>query len=319
MGLMLLAFLMPITALADTITVGPSDCNYTHIWEALDVASSGDTIEVQSDIYYENVIVDKAVILRGIRGNNTGNGMPRICADGLRSAVKIIADGATVQGFIVSDSGSQRGDAGIEIISNNNTIVNNHVAFNQIGIHLISSFDNNITGNRIYKNRDDGTKLVDSGNNMIAGNYIFNNTKPDYAWWIGEEGGVSLLRSDENLIIGNYASNNEDVGILLENSDENILIRNFVDNNYYKGLYIGSTSANNLLYLNIISNNTGGNAVDYGEENQWDNGTIGNCYGDFDEPREGCRDPEGDGICNFAYEIPGGSNIDRYPLVFDTA
>ena len=66
--LMLLMLICPITALASTITVGPIGCNYTHIWEALDAANPGDVIEVQNGTYYEKLIIDRPIILRG---NNT--------------------------------------------------------------------------------------------------------------------------------------------------------------------------------------------------------------------------------------------------------
>ncbi len=42
---------------------------------------------------------------------------------------------------------------------------------------------------------------------------------------------------------------------------------------------------------------------------QWDNGIIGNRYGDFD-----CSDADEDGICDCEYEIQGGLSVDRYPL-----
>ena len=195
MILMLLVLLMPITALAATITVGPSGCNYTYIWDALDVANSGDTIEVQSGIYHENVIVDKTIILCG---NNTGSGMPIINANGRRSAVKLIANGTTLQGFMVGNSGGEPEDAGIKMISNNNTILNNYVAFNKNGIYSYSSAGNNIANNIISDNYDDGIYLGSAENNTFVDNIVQNNK---YC-------GIHLHHSINNTIIRNVFSNN---------------------------------------------------------------------------------------------------------------
>jgi len=43
--------------------------------------------------------------------------------------------------------------------------------------------------------------------------------------------------------------------------------------------------------------------------NQWDNGTVGNHYSNFD-----CTDADSNGICDSEYSIPGGESQDRYPL-----
>jgi parallel beta-helix repeat protein len=48
--------------------------------------------------------------------------------------------------------------------------------------------------------------------------------------------------------------------------------------------------------------------------NQWDNGTEGNHYDDFDEPSEGFIDNNGDGIGDVAHPIPGGVAVDHFPL-----
>jgi hypothetical protein len=48
----------------------------------------------------------------------------------------------------------------------------------------------------------------------------------------------------------------------------------------------------------------------------WDDGSLGNYYDDYE-----CLDGE-NGICGQSYAIPGGSNVDRYPLTlsyFDDA
>ena len=48
--------------------------------------------------------------------------------------------------------------------------------------------------------------------------------------------------------------------------------------------------------------------------NQWDNGTEGNHYDDFDEAAEGFIDKNADGIGEAAHPIPGGIAVDHFPL-----
>ena len=44
---------------------GSGDANFTGIQDAINDASDGDTIIVHSGVYYENVVVDKSVTVRG--------------------------------------------------------------------------------------------------------------------------------------------------------------------------------------------------------------------------------------------------------------
>lgn len=150
----------PITALASTITVGSSGCNYTHIWEALDAANSGDVIEVENGIYYEKLIIDIPIILRG---NNTV-----IDARGLRSPIELISDGITLEGLTIVNSGDENGDAGIKVSSNSNFILNNTIKNNKnYGIYLESSSKNVIQGNSISRNSNKGIYLEGSDNNFL--------------------------------------------------------------------------------------------------------------------------------------------------------
>lgn len=49
-------------------------------------------------------------------------------------------------------------------------------------------------------------------------------------------------------------------------------------------------------------------------QNRWDDGALGNHYGDFDEAAEGFTDADGDGIGETPHAIPGGGHVDRFPL-----
>ncbi len=340
----LVLILLSMIAEASTITVGPGRCDYTHIWEALDAANPGDTIEVQSGTYYENVIVDKRIILRGV---DTGAGSPVVDAKRLRSAITLVADGVRLEGFYATGSQSceKIEAAGIKVLSNNNIIANNTASNNGCdgialyrsknnilmcnnannnndGIYLDSSSNNTVTHNVANANGEDGIYLLASSENIISDNSVSGNLdgigltesddniiRDNYA---GRNlDGIGIWGSDNNNIVGNNASNNDYVGIGLGHCSKNTIVVNNASNNEYGLLLVHSND--NLLYRNSLIDNIGCNAHDNGA-NRWDDGAIGNLYGDFDEPREGCRDGDHDGICNFAYEILGGSNVDEHPV-----
>ena len=95
------------------ITVGKIGSNYTNIWEAIDAANPGDTIEVQSGTYYESIIIDKRLTLRGI---DTGKGLPVIDGSAKRDTVTLNADRIVLENFIITNSGNSFGnDAGSAI------------------------------------------------------------------------------------------------------------------------------------------------------------------------------------------------------------
>jgi parallel beta-helix repeat (two copies) len=280
MFLILMALVLHPTALATTITVGSSGCDYVTIWEAIDVANPGDTIEVQSDTYNENVMIDIQLILRGV---DTGGGLPVVDAGGRRDAITLYADGITIEGFIATNAGGDfSNDAGIKVTSNNNIVRNNYVTNNNAnGISLVGSSGNTVSGNTANDNTYYGIKLEESSNNIIKSNIANNNEYPS---------GIHLYYSDNNVVVGNTVCANGRYGI----------------NAYF--------SRGNLIYQNNLIDNEDGDAHEYPYPNQWDNGTIGNRYGDFDVPREGCKDRNNDGICDFEYTISGSSSVDRYPL-----
>lgn len=318
--LILLMLICPITALASTITVGPIGCNYTHIWEALDVANPGDVIEVENGTYYENLIIDKPII---IRGNNT-----IIDASSLRSPIELISDGITLEGLTIVNSGDEDNDAGIRVRSCNNSIINNNICFNNYGIYLEMSAGNVISGNSIHSNYNDGIYLLVSDNNTIDSNTIEYNTISYHSAYdmlmrvIVYPAGILLEESsNNNTINSNIIANNDGCGIKIWESNANYITNNYLEENYI-GIHINSNSYPNYIAGNHLLNNVEYNARDEylkgGNQNQWyvksDNLTIGNEYGDFNEPSEGCRDSDEDGICDFAYEIPGGNAIDKFPM-----
>jgi pectin methylesterase-like acyl-CoA thioesterase len=74
------------TASATTWSVdGSGGADFTRIQDAIDNAKDGDTILVYPGVYYENVVVDKLVTLKG-------NGQPVVDANGSDSAITLTED-----------------------------------------------------------------------------------------------------------------------------------------------------------------------------------------------------------------------------------
>ena len=90
------------TILNTTLYVGgDGPNNYTHIQDAINNASDGDTIFVYSGIYHENIIVDKSIIILGENAEET-----IIVGNGYENVVNITADNAIIKNFGIRNSGS---------------------------------------------------------------------------------------------------------------------------------------------------------------------------------------------------------------------
>jgi parallel beta-helix repeat protein len=147
---------------------GSGGSDFTGIQDAINNASAGDTIIVHSGVYYENVVVDKSVTLKGID-------QPVVDANSSGRAITLTEDRITLVGFNATNSGSSGSDVGIKVTSNNNTITGNNVSNNGVGIGLYYSSNNNtITGNNV-SNNGGGIGLYYSSNNKIYFNNFRNN------------------------------------------------------------------------------------------------------------------------------------------------
>jgi parallel beta-helix repeat protein len=178
---LILAVAISFTAAeAATITVGAEGCDYVSIQRAVEEANPGDTVSVQSGMYRENVVVDRALILLG---TDSGSGKPVVDGKGTGSSITLSADGVSLEGFVIKNGGF--GKAGIEVKSDKNQIANNLV-----------------TENRWY-----GISLSDSDENVISGNVISNNR---YGIWI--PAGSDSNRLTQNEFKDNANGNAVDAG-----------------------------------------------------------------------------------------------------------
>lgn len=272
------------------------------IIEGLDVVNSSDSgILIHSD---DNVI-------SGVSAN--GNGYVGIRLEG--------ANNNTVTDNDVNHNGAA--GIGLEDSRYNKILFNTARGNADTGIELEDSSENLIESNSISDSGNDGIELKGSKNNRILANYVTGNVD-GLCLELDSDGnqvshnnasyndlsGIIVRSSRDNLIENNEMAKNRE-GIFLEGSSNTIVRSNNASYNV-GGINLNYYSWENILYANQLIGNAEYEAYDESGRNQWDDGAAGNRYGDFDEPSEGCI--TSNGICNAAYEVRGGSSMDRYPL-----
>jgi len=207
----ILVLMMAILALppaeAAKITVGPEGCDHSSIQEAIDAASPGDVVSVQNGTYREALVVDKPIALRDA---GDGTDRPIVDAAGGGSAVTLLADGVTIEGFVLENGGF--GWAGIEVRSKENAIRGNLITDNRwYGIYLDGAegcvIEENViwnnkygiwinagsSGNLVSKNvlqENENRNAFDLGTNLWEGNFYddYDGSRPFY-----EVGGLSIV------------------------------------------------------------------------------------------------------------------------------
>ena len=275
-----------------------------YIQNLIDNASNGDTIYIPNGTYYENIIINKPISLIGEDKDTT-----IIYGNGSTDVVDISVDWINISGFTIRNSGLGWHEACIRIDSNYNTISNCIFTDCYDGLYLINVYSSIIKNNLFVASLNNSIELFSSNNNILLRNVINNSLQ-----------GVALWSSSNNTISNNIMSNNYD-GIYFINSRNNTIIDNNITSNNHHGISFSSSSNsnNNIIYHNNFINNAQ-NAYDI-ETNTWDNGYPfgGNYWGDYagDDLYSGPNQdiPGSDGIGDTPYNISGGDNLDRYPLM----
>lgn len=237
---------------AEANTVGPvsgDGVDYTSIQEAIDASEPGDVIYVLSGNYSETVDVNKSGIV--LKGVDTGEGKPIVSGDGVGSTVTLSADGCTLEGFVVMNSGNPH--AGIDVRSNGNALIGNTVRGNRgYGILVSNSTNNSVERNSISDNGFDGVFLDNSRANGISGSTINGNGM----------NGVRLLGSSENIISGSLIVHNGFYGTLVERSNYNRITDNTILHNIKGGIRLVDSTGNFIArnnYDDISAVNSEGN------------------------------------------------------------
>jgi parallel beta-helix repeat protein len=303
------------------VTAGVVDddggADFTSIQAAVNAASDGDTIEVASGAYVENVDVYKWLTLIG-----AGADVVTVQAASSNDHVfDVTADRVNITGFKVTGATGD-GKAGIYVGSGiaHSNISNSAASNNYYGIYLDRSSNNILTENTPSKNSMHGIRLAYSSGNVLRNNIVSSDNGCAILLYASVDnrlinndvsnsfqGIFMYTSSNDNVVSGNTASGNRQGGIYLEGNN-NTITGNIASNNDDFGIALESSS-NNTLYHNNLDGNTNNNAYDDGA-NQWDSGSEGNYYSDYTG-----TDSDGDGIGDMPYPISGGSSVDRYPLM----
>ncbi len=195
----------------DDNTNGPWDGTiehpYRYIQDAINNASSGDTIFVFNGTYYENIVINLSINLVGESRNNTvisGESEGDICV--------INADGVTIRDFQLR--GGE--EAAIRVLSSKNILSNLYLHGNRIGVVIEQPSKNNIITDSYFHGNDGGMILEDT-----TGNNIYNNKIKKTGWE-----GIYLLTSSHNTIFNNTIQDALDGIYLITNCDDNTIYSN---------------------------------------------------------------------------------------------
>jgi parallel beta-helix repeat protein len=187
------------------------------------------------------------------------------------------ADYNTISGFIIQNSGFDNAGIFFNVSSGNQIFDCKIINNHESGLYIYRSRANNITENIISENGCHGL-------------YLENST-------LG------------NIITNNFIKNNENCGILINDaSRSNIVAGNNIEKNNF-GVKITGFSDNTILHHNVFMGNIQNGFDD--SENIWDDSIGGGNYWDDYNG----TDSDGDGVGDIPYNIPGGKNKDRFPLL----
>ena len=177
--------------------------------------------------------------------------------------------------------------------SDNTTVTESEIERNGLGIWIFSSDNCIIDSNQIRENRGNPIYFVNTSYGIVSDNLIYDNADSLELYV------VNYLEIINNTIFGSSSD-----GIYMDFTSGVKARDNRIYGNTNHGLYIGLYTFFSEIYNNMIGFNGGGNAVDEGYFNEWDNGVdTGNIWSDY----------SGNGV----YTV-GALGVDNYPLGFLT-
>lgn len=262
--------------------------DFAIVQSAINAANEGDTVFVDSGVYYENLVLNKSISLLGAGYSET-----IVDANKTSHAVTISSSNALVAGFTFQNGGSAIPSfCGVRIDNVDNvTVSDNFISGNFVGIKL-------------------GDKQRGSNDNVVRNNIL---TKNRY--------GIFADHANANLLYGNVVTANGWNGVEIAWGGNNVLEANSISHNRAYGLEIVSSTPSlyNRIFHNNFVNNTFKVSVN-GLLNIWDDGYPcgGNYWGDYETidlysgPNQ--NEPGSDRIADRPW-LMDSKNNDRYPLV----
>ncbi len=288
---------LPVRAETRTVTV-PDE--FATIQGAINAADEGYTIFVRRGTYVENPVVNKSVSLVGEDRDAT--------VIDVTAGLKVQSNYVNITGLTIYD-----GYHGITVSANSCRISENKITDSEVGIGLISAYDNVVAENTFQNiGLSAAIQLSYSYRNIVQYNYITSCTE-----------GIQVREgSSNNTVADNIVSGCQDVAIRLLGSgvghrwygpDGNTIMRNNISSSRVGTTVYGAN--NNVISNNNYVNNTmqfsanedylltwgGSRSVNTVDKNYWS---------DY----EGI-DSNGDGVGDSPYVIDE-YNQDNHPLIY---
>ncbi len=170
LGVSSILFCWHVQAAEHTVTVGQS------IDKAIQQAKAGDTILVERGVYPVHLVINKPLNLKGLN-------YPTLDGGGVSDVIRIKSPDVSIEGFIVSHSGSdltaQNAGIYLEPGSDRAIIRNNTINYTLFGLWIekvkdIQVIANNITGMRDLSSaqRGNGIQLYNSHGAKVVNNHV---------------------------------------------------------------------------------------------------------------------------------------------------
>ncbi|MCW8847177.1 MAG: nitrous oxide reductase family maturation protein NosD [Sedimenticola sp.] len=213
---------------------------YPSFQALVDAANENDILTPPPGTYAGPVTIDKSIVI-------DGQGAVVIDGGGKGSVIYLEADGVTIKGLRLTNSGESHNDidSGIQVRGNFNVIKDNVIDNALFGIDLGQAENNIIRRNHISSKpvdigvRGDAIRLWYSFNNKITDNVI-RNSRDTVVWYSKDNliarndarGGrysLHFMYAQHNMVEGNHYEGNQ-VGIFLMYSDSVVIKNNYIAN-----------------------------------------------------------------------------------------
>lgn len=276
------------TVAANTITVDSGgEGDYTSIQQAVNNSNNGDTILVNKGVYVENVNVDKKLTITSKSGNPKDTIIQALHP--YDHVFHVTANNVTIKGFGLKNSSS---GSGIYLDSvQYNTIANNHLQANGIGIHLWHANNNILINNTASDNSWAGIRLSPNDSELASNNTLINNTMVNNTYNFAIDT-VYINASMKNNVDTTNTVNGKPIYYLVNVSDislnstsnagtiycincQNISIKDQILQNNIQSIYLRNTS-NSKFDNNIVLNNYCGVILENSSNNSGSNNIATN-------------------------------------------
>ena len=218
-----------------------SGSTWYKIQDAIDNASSGDTLHIWAWTYSENVDVDESIT---IIGNGTGNTTLNATSSG--KGFDITSDDVTLKNIKVEGCGNTDTYNGIQVKGDAVTIENVLAKTCSKGVSIEGS--GAWVGNSTFSNNHHNGVEIWGGDSTTTAVKIYKNN----IWW---NGNVGIKSSEDDVIIkSNRISNNSQEGIYLDGAADAVIDSNTIVDNDKDGIEVYNGCPRVLIKNNTISN-----------------------------------------------------------------